>query len=88
MQTGRAQVGKLWRDRYGDFAGWAHTILFAADLTKFKKLRNAALGEEDKESPPKKRASPAKQGSAKDGEGKGIKIAADGGEVEVPHLEY
>eukprot|EP00960_Hanusia_phi_P011615 339239-Hanusia_phi.AAC.1 len=30
------RVGDLWRSRYGEYAGWAHTILFAADLTKFK----------------------------------------------------
>lgn len=54
------QVGRLWRDRYGDYAGWAHTILFAADLTKFKKLRNEALGEDSASSSPKKRKSPSK----------------------------
>ena len=42
-----AEVGGLWRQRYGEYAGWAHTILFAADLAKFKKLRKEALGEED-----------------------------------------
>jgi N-glycosylase/DNA lyase len=54
------QVGRLWRDRYGNYAGWAHTILFAADLTKFKKLRNEALGEDSASSSPKKRKSPSK----------------------------
>jgi hypothetical protein len=57
----RPQVGKLWRDRYGDHAGWAHTILFAADLTKFRKLRNEALGEEAGESPAKRRSPSAKE---------------------------
>ena len=58
------QVGRLWRDRYGEHAGWAHTILFAADLTKFKKLRTEALGDADTKvasSPSKKRKSPSKK---------------------------
>ena len=62
------QVGRLWRDRYGDYAGWAHTILFAADLTKFKKLRNEALGENSASSSPKKRKSPSKAKRETEGE--------------------
>jgi len=56
------QVGRLWRDRYGEHAGWAHTILFAADLAKFKKLRNEALGEDEDSTStsPKHRKSPSK----------------------------
>ena len=30
------RVGDLWRTKYGAYAGWAHTILFAADLTRFR----------------------------------------------------
>mmetsp|Transcript_29363 Transcript_29363/g.46081 ORF Transcript_29363/g.46081 Transcript_29363/m.46081 type:complete len:291 (+) Transcript_29363:81-953(+) len=48
------RVGDLWRDKYGSYAGWAHTILFAADLVKFKDRREEALGETPSPSPKKK----------------------------------
>lgn len=28
-------IGKFFIDLYGEHAGWAHTILFAADLRQF-----------------------------------------------------
>ncbi|EOQ99457.1 N-glycosylase/DNA lyase [Wallemia ichthyophaga EXF-994] len=31
-----AAVGKMFRDLWGPYAGWAHTVLFAADLKAFK----------------------------------------------------
>ncbi|CAN0455077.1 unnamed protein product, partial [Ectocarpus sp. 12 AP-2014] len=31
-----ARVGDLFRDRFGDRAGWAHSLLFAAELPGFK----------------------------------------------------
>jgi hypothetical protein len=31
------EVGDFFRDRFGPLAGWAHSILFAAELTSFKK---------------------------------------------------
>ena len=34
--THRLYYTKALLHRYGEHAGWAHTILFAADLTKFK----------------------------------------------------
>lgn len=37
------KVGDLWRGRYGAYAGWAHTILFAADLVKFKERAQEAM---------------------------------------------
>ncbi|KAH9129390.1 hypothetical protein AeMF1_000569 [Aphanomyces euteiches] len=33
-----AAVGKLYQDRFTPYAGWAHSILFAADLVHFKAL--------------------------------------------------
>lgn len=31
-----AEIGDVFRDVYGPKAGWAQTVLFCADLTKFK----------------------------------------------------
>ena len=58
-----AQVGRLWRERYGTHAGWAHTILFAADLNKFKQLRKEALAPDSPNS--------QDDGAASAGKGKG-----------------
>ncbi|KAF0686734.1 Aste57867_21482 [Aphanomyces stellatus] len=33
-----AEVAKLYQDRFEPFAGWAHSVLFAADLAHFKPL--------------------------------------------------
>lgn len=30
------EIGDVFRDIYGPLAGWAQTVLFCADLTKFK----------------------------------------------------
>lgn len=30
------EVGDFFRGRFGPYAGWAHSILFAADLRQFK----------------------------------------------------
>lgn len=30
------EIGDVFRDVYGPLAGWAQTVLFCADLTKFK----------------------------------------------------
>lgn len=30
------QIGNFFRERFGDYAGWAHNVLFAADLPAFK----------------------------------------------------
>mmetsp|Transcript_295 Transcript_295/g.635 ORF Transcript_295/g.635 Transcript_295/m.635 type:complete len:424 (-) Transcript_295:39-1310(-) len=58
------RVGDLWRSRYGEHAGWAHTILFAADLSKFKTRKEEALGvESDK---PKSSRSPKKKQKVED----------------------
>ena len=35
------KIGNVFRDVFGDYAGWAHTILFCADLSKFKKTSPA-----------------------------------------------
>jgi len=31
-------VGNFFRTRFGVYAGWAHTVLFAADLPVFQRL--------------------------------------------------
>lgn len=32
------RVGELFRLKYGSYAGWAHSLLFAAELPMFSKL--------------------------------------------------
>ncbi len=33
-----AEIGNVFRDVFGDKAGWAHSVLFAADLFSFRKV--------------------------------------------------
>lgn len=40
------RVGNLFRDRFGSHAGWAHSVLFAAELPPFKFALPKALQEE------------------------------------------
>jgi len=40
------RVGSLFRDRFGSHAGWAHSVLFAAELPPFKHALPAAMQEE------------------------------------------
>jgi N-glycosylase/DNA lyase len=40
------RVGALFRDRFGSHAGWAHSVLFAAELPPFKHALPAAMQEE------------------------------------------
>ena len=40
------RVGDLFRDRYGSHAGWAHSLLFAAELPGFKTRLPIALQDE------------------------------------------
>ncbi|EQC37222.1 hypothetical protein, variant [Saprolegnia diclina VS20] len=37
-----AQVGQLYQDRFTPYAGWAHSVLFAAELAAFKPAKPAA----------------------------------------------
>jgi hypothetical protein len=41
-----ARIGEEWRARYGVAAGWAQTVLFAADISRFKPrvIESGALG--------------------------------------------
>lgn len=36
------EIGDFYRKRFGEYAGWANTILFAADLKKFKNMKKEA----------------------------------------------
>ncbi|TIB72058.1 DNA glycosylase [Wallemia mellicola] len=42
-----AAVGKMFRDLWGPYAGWAHTVLFAADLKAFKEESPSVKDEND-----------------------------------------
>lgn len=35
------EIGNFFRNRFGKYAGWAHSVLFAADLPQFKNLKNS-----------------------------------------------
>ncbi|CAB3222123.1 unnamed protein product [Arctia plantaginis] len=48
-----AEIGDHFRSLYGDMAGWAHTVLFCADLKKFQQNDNCE--KEDTSKPKKKR---------------------------------
>ncbi|RHZ08661.1 hypothetical protein DYB37_007337 [Aphanomyces astaci] len=47
-----AEVGKLYQDRFSPFAGWAHSILFAADLNKVKTLLSPSPAKKSKRKSP------------------------------------
>ena len=35
------EIGNFFRQHFGEYAGWAHVVLFCADLKKFKHLQQA-----------------------------------------------
>lgn len=41
-----ARVGDLFRERFGDRAGWAHSLLFAAELPGFKAMLSPEMQKE------------------------------------------
>jgi len=41
-----SRVGELFRQRYGTHAGWAHSLLFAAELPQFSHYLPVELQEE------------------------------------------
>ena len=46
------EIGDHFRGLYGDYSGWAHSVLFSADL---KHLQNTGSEVDDKTKKPKKR---------------------------------
>ena len=48
------QVGDFFRELYGDYAGWAHSVLFSADLKRFEGLKAITVKEEVKKPVKKK----------------------------------
>ncbi|XP_058245934.1 N-glycosylase/DNA lyase [Hemibagrus wyckioides] len=42
------EIGDLFRQRWGSYAGWAHSVLFCADLKKFQKLKETPTIKEEK----------------------------------------
>ncbi|XP_041941892.1 N-glycosylase/DNA lyase [Alosa sapidissima] len=38
------EIGDFFRQLWGPYAGWAHSVLFCADLKKFQKLKERAAG--------------------------------------------
>ncbi|XP_007248022.3 N-glycosylase/DNA lyase [Astyanax mexicanus] len=43
------EIGDFFRKLWGCYAGWAHSVLFCADLKKFQNLKEVAVKEEKKE---------------------------------------
>ena len=41
------EVGEFFREKFGELAGWAHSILFAAELSSFRKALDDADMKED-----------------------------------------
>lgn len=39
------EVGDFFRGKFGDLAGWAHSILFAAELSSFRKALDESADE-------------------------------------------
>ncbi|XP_070531601.1 N-glycosylase/DNA lyase-like [Ptychodera flava] len=37
------EIGDFFRNLYGDYAGWAHSVLFSADLKKFQDLKTKKI---------------------------------------------
>lgn len=38
------EIGAFYRERFGPMAGWAHSVLFTADLRQFKNADSLKLG--------------------------------------------
>ena len=49
------EIGAFYRDRFGPMAGWAHSILFTADLARFKEKKKATAGPESTATAKKRR---------------------------------
>jgi HhH-GPD superfamily base excision DNA repair protein len=81
------RVGDLFRQRFGDHAGWAHSLLFAGEISAFKSRLPASLREQmdafkaqekEKKAATKKEAAERKQNKKKAvEEGKQAATAAD-----------
>jgi len=42
------EIGDFFREMYGEYAGWAHTVLFSADLKRFEDLKSSGTKSLDK----------------------------------------
>lgn len=69
-------IGDYFRSRFGPLAGWAHTVLFAAELHDFQKVMSGekslvaeVSGRDEKEAPVKQDIKPQKANSKSTGEG-------------------
>ncbi|CEL93771.1 unnamed protein product [Vitrella brassicaformis CCMP3155] len=72
------RVGDLFRDRYGSRAGWAHSLLFTAELPAFRARLPASLQQEmsefavsEKEAKKTERAARKRRRTGAEGEGEG-----------------
>ncbi|KAG9336065.1 hypothetical protein JZ751_003331 [Albula glossodonta] len=41
------EIGDFFRELWGPYAGWAHSVLFCSDLKKFQKLKEIAVKKEE-----------------------------------------
>ncbi|XP_048874157.1 N-glycosylase/DNA lyase isoform X2 [Brienomyrus brachyistius] len=62
------EIGDFFRKLWGPYAGWAHSVLFCADLKKFQKLKEPPVkmeGEEDEKESKGKTKAEKKHGKAR-----------------------
>lgn len=59
------EIGDFFREMYGDYAGWAHTVLFSADLKRFEDLKNTN-SKEPKEKTVKSKGNESKTSNKKE----------------------
>lgn len=82
------RVGSIFRSRYGSHAGWAHCLLFAAELPTYRALLPPGLGEEmqafrakEKEAKAVKKAAAQERKRARESQSQeGLGETAGGGE--------
>jgi len=63
-----AEIGDYFRNLYGEYAGWAHSVLFSADLRHLQDLKTHTADDNEKDTKPKIKKEPknGKKTSSKD----------------------
>ena len=78
-----ARVGELFRQRFGEHAGWGHQILFAAELQEFRPLLPTAMLKQMEEAREIEQALKAADKKAKDARKAAKEAKGAGGEDEA-----
>ena len=56
-----AEIADHWRGLYGEYAGWAHSVLFSADLRHFQDIKNESKMPKNERKPSNKKANKNKR---------------------------